>query len=247
MADKSIGDLPQLSQLQDESLLVVEQNGVANKLPGAMFKQFARDAASRYIDEGDFVSKSYVDNKSATAESNANAYTDRQIAEIPAPESDSFVVTVTSETNDSGKTTYSADKTKEEIWEAVKSGKSVFAEYLPIGQTLSHKLPLVRVSSQIGNPSNLAAATFYFACAHDNAIFTLQLGYGNPGAISYSTSSLLKLSGGTMTGAIKLSGDPTNKLHAAPKQYVDSVAASTLEAANAAIEAAIGTAIGGSY
>ncbi len=31
----------------------------------------------------------------------------------------------------------------------------------------------------------------------------------------------LKLSGGTLTGALTLSGDPTEKLHAAPKQYID--------------------------
>lgn len=41
-------------------------------------------------------------------------------------------------------------------------------------------------------------------------------------ATSNHTHSYLPLSGGTMTGAITLSGDPTANLHAATKQYVDS-------------------------
>lgn len=35
----------------------------------------------------------------------------------------------------------------------------------------------------------------------------------------------LQLSGGTLTGALTLAGNPTNNLHAAPKQYVDSAVA----------------------
>lgn len=45
----------------------------------------ARDEAQS-IAGGDFASVAYVDQKSAAAETNANAYTDEQIAQIPAPD-----------------------------------------------------------------------------------------------------------------------------------------------------------------
>ena len=44
MADKNIGALPQAAQLDDDSLLVVEQQGQAMKIDGAQFKEFGRQA-----------------------------------------------------------------------------------------------------------------------------------------------------------------------------------------------------------
>lgn len=46
MADATIGSLPALSELNDDSLLVAEQNGSAQKLSGAQVKSFAREAAA---------------------------------------------------------------------------------------------------------------------------------------------------------------------------------------------------------
>lgn len=46
MADATIGSLPALSALDDNSLLVAEQNGSAQKLSGAQVKSFARAAAA---------------------------------------------------------------------------------------------------------------------------------------------------------------------------------------------------------
>lgn len=46
MADATIGSLPALSELNDDSLLVVEQGGSAQKLSGAQVKSFARAAAA---------------------------------------------------------------------------------------------------------------------------------------------------------------------------------------------------------
>ena len=46
MADATIGSLPALSELNDDSLLVAEQNGSAQKLSGAQVKSFARAAAA---------------------------------------------------------------------------------------------------------------------------------------------------------------------------------------------------------
>jgi len=52
--------------------------------------------------------------------------------------------------------------------------------------------------------------------------------------VTNALAARLQLAGGTMTGAITLSGDPTQALHAAPKQYVD---------ARVATKASIGLAI----
>lgn len=46
MADATIGSLPALSELDDNSLLVAEQNGSAQKLSGAQIKSFASAAAA---------------------------------------------------------------------------------------------------------------------------------------------------------------------------------------------------------
>lgn len=50
MADRSIGSLPGAPQLDDDSLLVVEQQGEARKFTGRQFKEFGRDGVSDYID-----------------------------------------------------------------------------------------------------------------------------------------------------------------------------------------------------
>ena len=49
MADRSIGDLPSIDQLQYDSLIPVEQNGEAAKMTGAQFAAYARDAAIQAI------------------------------------------------------------------------------------------------------------------------------------------------------------------------------------------------------
>ena len=46
MADSTIGGLPAVSELSDNSLLVVEQSGSAQKLSGAQIKEFAQAAAA---------------------------------------------------------------------------------------------------------------------------------------------------------------------------------------------------------
>ena len=49
MADKQIGSLPQAQTVDDDSLFVCEQQGVAMKTPGAQWKGFAVKAVSRYV------------------------------------------------------------------------------------------------------------------------------------------------------------------------------------------------------
>lgn len=53
--------------------------------------------------------------------------------------------------------------------------------------------------------------------------FKLYVGQGGVSKL-VGEADFLKLAGGTLTGALTLSADPTNALHAATKQYVDAVA-----------------------
>lgn len=50
MADKSIGELPVAQQLDDDSLLVVEQQGEARSIQGVLVKGFAQASVSQYVD-----------------------------------------------------------------------------------------------------------------------------------------------------------------------------------------------------
>lgn len=50
MADKTIGSLPQATTVDDSSLFVCEQQGVAMKTTGAQWKGFAVQAVSQYVE-----------------------------------------------------------------------------------------------------------------------------------------------------------------------------------------------------
>lgn len=49
MADRTIGELPVASQLDDDSLLVVEQQGTAMRASGALWKGFAQNAVASQV------------------------------------------------------------------------------------------------------------------------------------------------------------------------------------------------------
>ena len=49
MADKTVGSLPQATTVDDASLFVCEQQGVAMKTTGAQWKGFAVQAVSQYV------------------------------------------------------------------------------------------------------------------------------------------------------------------------------------------------------
>lgn len=50
MADKNIGSLPAIGTLNDDSLLVVEQQGVASKMTGRQFRAFGEAGVSAYVE-----------------------------------------------------------------------------------------------------------------------------------------------------------------------------------------------------
>lgn len=49
MADRTIGELPVASQLDDDSLLVVEQQGQARSIKGQLIRQFAQQATEEQV------------------------------------------------------------------------------------------------------------------------------------------------------------------------------------------------------
>jgi hypothetical protein len=74
---------------------------------------------------------------------------------------------------------------------------------------------------------NTAAAIDWTKLAISSTVSATELGYvdGVTSAIQTQLDSKLSKSGGTMTGALTLSGAPTSDLHAATKLYVDNVTA----------------------
>ena len=78
---------------------------------------------------------------------------------------------------------------------------------------------------KIKGPPHSAAASYTLTLPNDTGTSGQFLSTNGSGALSWGTadvSSRLALAGGTMTGALTLSGAPTANLHAATKQYVDS-------------------------
>ena len=77
---------------------------------------------------------------------------------------------------------------------------------------------------KIKGPPHSAAADYTLTLPNDTGTSGQFLSTNGSGALSWGTadvSSRLALAGGTMTGFITLSANPTANLHAATKQYVD--------------------------
>lgn len=74
--------------------------------------------------------------------------------------------------------------------------------------------------------------------AREGNVATLQAAVAaEQSARSAADAALLPKSGGTLTGALTLAGDPTNPLHAATRQYVLALVASKQDASTAATDA----------
>lgn len=84
-----------------------------------------------------------------------------------------------------------------------------------------------------GSPAALDTLNELAAALGDDANFAT--------TVTTALAARLQLSGGTMTGPITLAGDPTQALHAAPKQYVDAGVAAAQAAADS--KASLGLAI----
>ncbi len=87
----------------------------------------------------------------------------------------------------------------------------------------------------IKGPPHSAAATYTLTLPNNTgtngqALLTNGSGVMSWGTVTTDLSSVLPLSGGTLTGSLTLSGAPTSNLHAATKAYVDSNATGTIVA-----------------
>ena len=89
----------------------------------------------------------------------------------------------------------------------------------------------------IKGPPHSAAATYTLTLPNNTgsngqALLTNGSGTLSWGTVTTDLSGVLALSGGTMTGAITLSGAPTANLHASTKQYVDDNKVIAIDAGN---------------
>ena len=73
MADKTIGSLPQATSVDDSSLFVCEQQGVAMKTTGAQWKGFAVQSVSRYVGQAQSSAKAAANSATQAAHSASNA------------------------------------------------------------------------------------------------------------------------------------------------------------------------------
>ena len=73
MADKTIGSLPQAQTVDDASLFVCEQQGIAMKTSGAQWKGFAVQAVSQYVAPAQQAAQQAQQAATNAAQSEANA------------------------------------------------------------------------------------------------------------------------------------------------------------------------------
>ena len=87
MADKRINDLPVASELNDDSLLVVQQDTTAKSIKGSLVKSFAVAAAKEQADKAAacaIEAAGYVDTVAASAQAAAQSATNAASSEIAA-------------------------------------------------------------------------------------------------------------------------------------------------------------------
>ena len=73
MADKTIGSLPQATTVDDASLFVCEQQGVAMRTTGAQWKGFAQNAVSQYVTQAQQHAQAAANSATQAAQSATDA------------------------------------------------------------------------------------------------------------------------------------------------------------------------------
>lgn len=81
MADKTIGQLPQISQVTDSSLLPVEDTGTAYHSSGAQWKQFVRDSVAGDVAAATAAAEDAVDAAASASQDATAAERSRQAIE----------------------------------------------------------------------------------------------------------------------------------------------------------------------
>lgn len=132
-----------------------------------------------------------------------------------------YVTFTLGEQDDFGNFACTADHTVEEVFAAVNAGRSVIARTPITTQygTAYDQLQLGYVNQitdclQVSFFSNTKYGTRVFEMFEDGCQYYAEL-------LAAEDIGALPTSGGTMTGALTLAGNPTENLHAATKQYAD--------------------------
>ena len=132
-----------------------------------------------------------------------------------------YVTFTLGEQDDFGNFACTADHTVEEVFAAVNAGRSVIARTPITTQygTAYDQLQLGYVNQitdclQVSFFSNTKYGTHVFEMLEDGCQYYAEL-------LAAEDIGALPTSGGTMTGALTLAGNPTANLHAATKQYAD--------------------------
>lgn len=73
MADKQIGSLPQAQTVDDASLFVIEQQGIAMKASGAQWKGYAQQSVSQYVTQAQQHAQAAANSATQAAQSATNA------------------------------------------------------------------------------------------------------------------------------------------------------------------------------
>lgn len=86
MADKQISSLPQAQTVDDASLFVLEQQGVAMKASGAQWKGYAQDAVRQYVTQAHQQAQAAANSATKASQSASNAAQSEQNASESAIE-----------------------------------------------------------------------------------------------------------------------------------------------------------------
>lgn len=141
MADKNIGALEQISELNDESLLVVEQNGEAGKMTGAQFKKYAQDSVEAEVEAA----------KKAAEEAAKIA------AETITEEMQGYVQSATASQEAAAESAASAQKDAEAVNTTLEQAKDTAEEYIRAVETVADE-----VKGYSSHPPVIDAETGYW-------------------------------------------------------------------------------------
>lgn len=183
MADKTIGSLPAIESLDDESLLIAEQQGEAVKVTGLQFKSLARVGVAEYVESAQ------------TASENALAAAQQAQEAVASVEGAAEEAAAAQAANEAAQAAMRAAETaKESAESAAQSAANDATQNV-----------LTNMESYVSAAQSAQTAA---EAARDQAQ-------------AIAGGNYLPLAGGTLTGPLVLSGEPTQDLHAANKGYVD--------------------------
>lgn len=194
MADKDISSLPLVDKLTDDAMIPVKQSGKASRVSGVQFKAFAQNAVTKYISEA----------KTAADEAASSAQT---AAESVAQIGDAVAMTAAN--------AEAAQKAREDAEKVIENAATDTAN------TLRTEMSEYVMDAQAARDTAQSAMEAAMKSQAETELLKEAAEQARDEAQSIAGGSYLPLAGGTLTGYLSLSGDPTTALHAVPKQYVD--------------------------